>query len=289
MRLLNILKEDNIIKASLEDSLTSVLNKLSTSHDAAFVFDKEKFLGVISPYYTIIKNSYPVNTKVINCLFHPPKIYLNYPIAKVCQLFIESKVHYLPVFNKDGKFVGIISARRVLKHIKSLPIFKKKISQFIKYKKLPVLIFEDSKLGEALNIFKKIKVSKLIVVDRNYKLKGILAYYDLINLITQPKTRENRGDRLGIKTSLMLLSIKNYYKKNVLCLSSEDNLLKVIDLILEKKIGSVIIIDKDKKPLNIITTQDIFHYFINEETNFFKQISLNIGKLLLKNKTSNGN
>ena len=65
MRLLNILKENDIIKVSPEDHLSKVLSKLSTSHDAAFVFnDENKYIGIISPYFTMIKTSLPGNTKV---------------------------------------------------------------------------------------------------------------------------------------------------------------------------------------------------------------------------------
>ena len=99
MRLLNILKENDIIKVSPENHLSKVLSKLSTSHDAAFVFsDENKYIGIVSPYFTMIKSSLPANTKVEHCLTHTAKIYLNYPLSKVCELFIQSKIHYLPVF-----------------------------------------------------------------------------------------------------------------------------------------------------------------------------------------------
>lgn len=101
MRLLNLLKENNIIKISSQSTLSQALNKLSTSHDAVFVFDENnKFLGIINPYYHLIKNSYPPNIKVEKCVFNPPRIYINYPLTKVAELFIQSKIHYLPVFDQ---------------------------------------------------------------------------------------------------------------------------------------------------------------------------------------------
>src|SRR3989339_1957675 len=119
MRLLNILKENNIIRVSPTDHLSKVLSKLSTSHDAAFVFnDENKYMGIVSPYFTMIKSSLPANTKVEHCLTHTAKVYLNYPLSKVCELFIQSKIHYLPVFDPEPrgvqgkfqeKFLGIIS------------------------------------------------------------------------------------------------------------------------------------------------------------------------------------
>ena len=75
MNLLDAVKTKNIIKISLEDSLSSALSHLSSSHDAAFIFDdKKKFVGVINPYHALIHASYPGNAKVAHCLFHPQEL-----------------------------------------------------------------------------------------------------------------------------------------------------------------------------------------------------------------------
>lgn len=285
MRLLNILKEENIIKVSPDDHLSHALAKLSTSHDAAFVFDDEgRYYGVINPYYSAIKNSFPGNTKVINCLSHPPKIYLNFPITKVCQLFIQSKIHYLPVFSKDNKFLGIVSVRRFLSHFKDLPIFKIEIAQFLKSRWRPLITIRyDAFLSEALNIFKEKKFSKLVVVDYNNKLKGVLSYYDIIDFIVKPKSKEGRGDKVGIKGSFYNQPVRNFAKSYVLTMTKDRYLKEAIDLILTKKIGSIIIVDDQRKPVDIITSRDILQFYINQERfGFLKQLSSGIGKLLSK-------
>lgn len=288
MRLLNLLKENNIIKVSPEEHLSKVLSRLSTSHDAGFVFDeKDKFLGVISPYYSVIKSSHPGNTKVIHCLTHPPKIYINYPLAKVCELFIQSKIHYLPVFDREEKFLGIISVRRVLAHFAKLPVFKSKIEEIIKrrWRRLETII-QDASINEALHLFKEKKFSKLVVVDRDKKLRGILSYYDVANFIVGPKNKEGRGDRIGTKGSFYNLHIKTFAKSYVMTMSKDRLITDVIDFIINKKIGSVIVIDKDRHPVDIITSRDILQYYINsEKVGLFKQVTSGIGKLLAGNKT----
>ena len=287
MRLLNVLKESNILKISPEDHLSQALARLSTSHDACFVFDSNnKYYGVINPYYCVVKSSYPGSTKVAHCLTHPPRIYINFPLTKVAELFNQSKIHYLPVFDKAEKFFGIVSARRVINHIKKLPIFSIKIKDFVQLKKLPITIHEGSSVGAALNLFKIHRFSKLIVVDKDGRLKGVLSYYDLISIMTQPRTKERRGERKGNKTRLVDQTIKYYFKTYVLTLDENRALRDAIELIINKKIGSVIIIDKDKRPANIITTQDLLNFYIREEKQgFFKQVSTGIGKLLSKNNT----
>ena len=283
MRLLNILKENDIIKVSPEDHLSKVLSKLSTSHDAAFVFDEEdKYMGIVSPYFTIIKSSMPANTKVQHCLTHTAKIYLNYPLSKVCQLFIESKIHYLPVFDEKDKFLGIISARRILSYFKDLSIFKVGVEKIInkRWQGL-VTVYEDDTITQAIHLFKTKKISKLIVINHDKKLKGVLSYYDLIKLMISPKYASHHGERVNEKISFYNYRVKNFAKNYVLTLSKEKHLIKVINLIVNKKIGSVIIIDKERRPLGIITTRDILRFYIdNEKFAFIK--SLNPFKKMFK-------
>ncbi len=283
MRLLNILKENDIIRVSPEDHLSKVLSKLSTSHDAAFVFDDEnKYMGIVSPYFTMIKSSLPANTKVQHCLTHTAKIYLNYPLSKVCELFIQSKIHYLPVFDKEDKFLGIISARRILSYFKDLSIFKVKLEGIInkRWKGL-ITVFEDDTITQAIHLFKTNKISKLIVINHERKLKGVLSYYDLIKLMVSPKYSSHHGERVNEKISFYNYRVKNFAKNYVLTLSKEKHLIEVINLIVNKKIGSVIVVDNERRPLGIITTRDILRFFIdNEKFAFIK--SLNPFKKIFK-------
>jgi len=292
MRLLNILKENDIIKVSPEDHLSKVLSKLSTSHDAAFVFNEDdKYIGIVSPYFTMIKTSLPANTKVEHCLTHTAKIYLNYPLSKVCELFIQSKIHYLPVFDpspimvrdkSSEKFLGIISARRILSYFKDQPIFKVKVEKIISKRWQGLItVFEDDTITQAIHLFKTKKISKLIVINHDKKLKGVLSYYDLINLMISPKYSSHHGERGRENISFYNYRVKNFAKSYVLTLSKENHLIEAINLIFNKKIGSVIITDKERRPLGIITTRDILRFYIdNEKFAFIK--SLNPFKKMFK-------
>ncbi|MGB9883268.1 MAG: HPP family protein, partial [Microgenomates group bacterium] len=195
--------------------------------------------------------------------------------------FILTKVHYLPVFDDKDNFIGIISARRVLNYLKSLPVFDIKVADFIKRKKIPIFIYPNTTVPEALATFKKTKISKLIVVDNDGRLKGVLSYYDLIDFLVSPVGREERGDRQGFKKHLLSKPVSDFYKSFVLTITKEDNLNKAINLILDKKIGSVIVVDEKRKPLNIITTSDLLRHYLNEsKAGFFKNIASGLKAIL---------
>ena len=266
--LATIVKKDNIITVSPDVSLTQALARLSTSHDAAFIFDeKNKYLGVVNPYYALIRSSHPGNAKAVHCLHHPPKIYVDYSLPKVASLLIESKIHYLPVFDRKEKFLGIISARRILKNLSNLAVFKKPIKEALQFRKRPLtVVYDDETVAQAINLFKSTKLSKLVVINRDMKLKGILSYYDLIAFMLEGK-KPNGGRReiVGNKVHLFNQRVRNYMKTYVLSLRNDNLVADAFRLIIDKKIGSVVVVDEERHPIGIVTTRDLLRLFIESE------------------------
>jgi predicted transcriptional regulator len=270
MQLTNLIKVKNIIKISPDIALSKALSGLSSSHDAAFVFnDDKKYVGIINPYYCLIRSSHPGNSKVEHCLFHPPRVKEDYSVGKIAQFMIESKVHYLPVLNEKKEFMGIVSARHILKLMQNSKLFDLKIKDYLRLKKNPlVTIYEDDLVTEALRSFKKYKVSKLIVIDKNMKLKGIIAHYDLINYLVSPRQKKHKGDKKGIRTeSFKHGRIKNFTQKYVLTLRTNNSLKDALDMILDKSIGSVVVTDNSNNPIAIITTRDFLN-LLNQASKF---------------------
>lgn len=286
MKLSEILKTEGIITVDPNDTLNHALSQLSSSHDAAFVVDdKENLLGVINPYQSIISNSYPGNAKVINCLTKPPKVYLDTNISEVGRLMSESKIHYLPIYDEKKKFVGIISARRILTHLLKLPESNRPIRYMLKSNRLLKAVYEDEKISKALHFFKESKISKLIVLNRENKLRGVITYYDLISYLATPKEREHTGDRKGTKTPFLNYQIKNLMKTMVLTVADDASIADAVHLILDKKIGSIVVVDKENRPYDIITTKDIFNAMFKKSSSVnFQVITKNlsgVSKLVL--------
>lgn len=270
----SIITTENILEASEQDSLSKALSKLPTSHSAAFIFsENKKKVGLVNPYHCIIRSSLPGNAKVEACIFHPPKLYTNTPVNKVIESFIASKIHYLPVFNRNESFAGVVSTRRVLDALKDKAYFNINISDVLKRKSKPLITIKDTEnIATAIHLFKLHKISKLIVVNKDHKLKGVLSYYDLIHFMITPKQKPGAGDKEGKKDSFAHQKVMNYAKTFVLTLSPEDKMRKALDLVLEKKIGSIIIIDSQKHPVGIVTTRDFFNLVLRPTVG--SQISL---------------
>jgi len=265
MKTSKLLQTEGIIKASSDDVLSSVLSRLPSSHSAAFIFDKEKkYMGIINPYYSIIKSSHPSNMKIEHCLVHAPHVKLQHSAGKIAQMIMESKIHYLPAFDDQDKFIGMVSARGLFRAYESNNIFTIRISDMIRAKKRPlVTIQEEDTISHALHIFKESKLSKLVVVNKEEKLRGILSYYDLITFLITPKKKE-RGALNTDKSTLQAKRVSHFLRSYVLTLGTNDYARDALHLILEKKIGSIVIIDTYNKPVDIITTRDLLRLLVHE-------------------------
>lgn len=264
MRLLNTLKTKNIIKISPDTTLKSAISSLASSHDAAFVFtSKNEYVGVINPYHALIKSAHPGSTKIGHILFHPPRLRIQDPVSRVASLMISSRVHYLPIFDSNNSFSGIISARNMLSQLRDAKEYRISLAALIAHKagKLLIINMEDS-VSHALSIFKKYKHSKIIVVGDGQKVQGVLTYYHLINFLVQPRSREHKGDRIGTKTKLSFQKVKNFMQKNVVKLSGDKPLLDALDSILEHEIGSIVVVDNQSRPIGIVTTTDLLGLLI---------------------------
>lgn len=261
MAISEIIKTDSIITAVPGDTVAMVMMKLHTSHDAAFVFDNNKmFKGIVNPYYCMIKSSLPGNAKIEGCIFHPPRIEMDTPTSKVAQNMIDCKVHYLPVFHHD-MFKGIISARRLLAKKQHSPKLAITVGEILRRKRKSLTtIREDEFVSKALAVFKSEKVSKIVVVSEEGKLRGILTYYDIILFLVEPRKRSQKEGTTTLGHQL----VKHFMKSLVLTLPEEAQITDALKLIIDKQIGSVVIVDSQKKPVGIVTTSDFLQLLKQE-------------------------
>lgn len=258
----DIYKTSDIIKVNAGDSLSSALSKLTSSHDTAFVFDRETFLGVITPYFAAIKTSYPSQTKVENALVHPPKLELTDEIEKAAQLMMEAKMHYLPVFDKDV-FLGIVSARRILSSFKGSPVFRVKVGENNEL----VTVKEGDTLIKALHLFKDKNISKLLVLTPDLKLKGILSQFDVLAYLSTPTEGQSLGSFSGEKVPQHNGVVSDFYKTNVLTMSNFDTYETALQLITDKHKGSVVVVDGGYRPVEIVTISDLLKLMIPQAKN----------------------
>lgn len=269
-----LIRKETILTADPGDQLSSVLSQTKATHDAVFVFDKQgKYKGVVTPYYAMIKKTYPLGTKVATAIMHPPKLEITDSISRAATMMIESKMHLLPVF-QQGKFYGVTSARALLYKLQKSQYFKITIAEYLANRKPLISINLEDTITHALDIFKTNKITKLIVIAKDFTVRGILVEYDIMNVLHAPRERQSWGMMGGgdMKHTITNKKVKDFYKSSVIIAQPEHMLSGAIDQMLKQKIGTVIIADRSRHPLGIISTRDLLDRIVPKKQGFHIEI-----------------
>lgn len=252
----DLLINQDIITCSPENTLSQALAKLSSSHDAVFVVDdKNELLGVISPYHVLFQANFPSATKVENCLFSPPKLGLETPIWEIAKQMVQSKVYFLPVMSAKDDWLGIVSVRSLMKAVIDSPEILDRVE--IESRRKLITIKQDARLFEARALLTSKGVSRLPVVNQSGILVGILTRYDLREALAAPKSSQRFLSRKGDKKKQLNKPISTVYKKQVFTASNKTPLKQRISQMLEKRIGSVVITNNKRQPVDIFSYRDI--------------------------------
>lgn len=237
----DLLKTTGILTVTPDTPLGQALSKLRSSHDAVFVAEDKNLLGLISPYHVLYKSHFPPETKVRHCLFSPPKISLDTPLPEIAAHMIESKVYFLPVVNKTWE--GIVTKNRILELLAQTQLpgaFNR-----LRRPKPMITIGDNASVGRARNLMKQSGISRLLVIDPEGDLQGIITRFDL------------RLAFIGHPEPIPSLSIRPYIKPSVITSPQKSSPETLINLLIKHNVGSVVLVKNTDKPIGIVTTKDI--------------------------------
>jgi len=250
----DLLKTTGIFKATLDMTLSQALPKLTRTHDALFVFNERgKYQGVINPYYTAFQSNYPPETKLAKCLYKAPALASDTIIWDIARLMHESKIYYLPVINHNA-FIGIVTINRILHALEQNGLTKR--LRLIRKKRI-VTVDRDATIQEAYTLMRDEQVSRLPVVDEMQKLIGIISRFDIAILLEKPKQKPRFLSMSAEKESALQKPLSSLFKRTVVTASEDVPNHSILRLMIEQNVGSVIIIDKNRKPVGIVSSHDI--------------------------------
>lgn len=252
-----ILKKSGFKKASPEEKVAAILDNLQSTHDVVFVFDQKKFLGAVNLYHSFVNKKVGSSEKLKNILYHPPILTPKTPILEVARLMVESRVYVLPVTDQE-EFLGTVFAKDILSLAKRQLIFSNKIIQKIEPRK-PIFADLNISVSQALSLMVKNNTNRLLVVDKNGVLLGILTLFDLRKIFTTPRERVSFLTRTPIRKELAGQPIKKFYSRLVVSVGGQDPLKRAVTLMTQNNIGSLVVFSgrEDKKVMGLITFRDL--------------------------------
>ncbi|MCX7996617.1 MAG: CBS domain-containing protein [Patescibacteria group bacterium] len=258
-----LLKTDGIIRVAPDDTLATAISALKSSHDAAFVFEGERYIGVVNPYYALIRNSAHTGKSLVRqAIFHPPRLSPDDTPQRITDLMVHSRLHYLPVC-EGKKFLGIVSAKRMLGKIADEKIFRTPVLTALQQKnKALVTVYADDLISKVVHLFETEDVSKLVVIDKAMKLQGIMSYHDLVPHLLAPVRKTTKPYDLTWTNldAFANLKVKNVMRRLVHTRTSEATLGDCLHDIVTRDIGSVVIVNAEGVPSGIVTVRDFLRF-----------------------------
>lgn len=114
-------------------------------------------------------------------------------VGDALALMKEYKIGGIPVVDGDGKLVGIVT-NRDLRFERDL--FKSVSDAMTKENLITTTEFTD--FEKAADILQEFKIEKLPVVDKDYKLIGLITYKDIIKIKARPNACKDKMGRLRV-------------------------------------------------------------------------------------------
>jgi len=112
-------------------------------------------------------------------------------VAQAHRIMSENKIGGIPIVNKSGKLVGILT-NRDLRFEKNM---KRKVVDIMTNEKL-ITAPKGTDLKQAEKILEKYKIEKLPVTDSNGKLVGLITYKDILKVKNHPNSTKDKFGRL---------------------------------------------------------------------------------------------
>ena len=195
-----VLPRDVNIKTKLTKNITLNVPLLSAAMDTvteaslATALAREGGLGILHKNMSIEKQAEQVRKvkrSESGLIIDPVTLQADATIGDALRLMRENKIGGIPIIDKTGKLVGILTNRDL--RFEDDP--KRKVSEVMTRENLYTAP-EGTDLKKAEQLFKKTKVEKLPIVNKQGKLTGLFTYSDILKLKSHPNAVKDSFGRL---------------------------------------------------------------------------------------------
>jgi len=173
-----------------------------TESAMAIAMAREGGIGVLHKNMTIERQAQKVR-KVKRAesgmIIDPVTLPLIATVADAKASMREHSIGGIPIVDKEGALKGIVTNRDLrFEHNNQRPIVEVMTSD----KDGLVTASEGTSLKDAEAILQKNKIEKLLIVDDNYKLKGLITFRDITKVTQKPIANKDSYGRLRVAAAL---------------------------------------------------------------------------------------
>ncbi|MGC8651913.1 MAG: CBS domain-containing protein [Candidatus Micrarchaeia archaeon] len=186
-----------------------------------------------------------------------PKISDSTSIDDVIYYFYTGRVKALP-YIKGNSIKGVLGRKTLLEMLLSLGILKgMRVDEAMS---TPVLALSyQASLAQAEAAMRENKVNRLVVIDENSSVRGIITHYDIIKNFA--KTEERLPEMKTVSYSPANVQIGGIMESNAQTISTGSDVADAVRRFVENNISSVIVV-KGSRPIGMLTVIDVLEHII---------------------------
>ncbi|MFM2336867.1 MAG: hypothetical protein RL115_60 [Bacteroidota bacterium] len=197
-----VLPRDVNIQSQLTKNLSLNVPLLSAAMDTvteaalAIALAREGGLGILHKNMSIEKQAEQVRKvkrSESGLIVDPVTLTADATIGDALRIMRENKIGGIPIVDMNQKLVGILTNR----DLRFEDNIKRKVSEVMTKENLYTAP-EGTNLKKAEELFKKTKVEKLPIIDKQGRLKGLFTYSDILKVKSQPNAVKDSMGRLVV-------------------------------------------------------------------------------------------
>jgi len=171
-----------------------------TESKMAIAMAQEGGIGVLHKNMTIEQQAEKVRRvkrAESGMIIDPVTLPMTAKVADAKQNMAEHSIGGIPIVSEDGTLKGIVTNRDLrFEHANERPIVEVMTSENL------VTAAVGTSLKDAEQILQQNKIEKLLIVDDNYKLKGLITFRDITKVTQKPNANKDSYGRLRVAAAI---------------------------------------------------------------------------------------
>ncbi|MFZ5809803.1 MAG: DUF190 domain-containing protein [Chloroflexota bacterium] len=193
------------------------------------------------------------------------------PVADAWQKMVDTLIKAMPVVNEAGQVVGVVTDEDLLDRagVQSRLAIAQRLEKSLlldevaRLRQSPLTVADimthpamvvrtHDTVGYAAQLMAKHGIKRLPVLDENQRIVGVLSRVDILRLVAQKESRNRENPPRGAARC-----VGDVMSSSIPLVRYDATLVKIVDALLEGGAHRVIVVDKNNKPIGLISDSDV--------------------------------
>jgi len=233
--------------------------------DAPVVGDDNRIIGVVS-YRGILMKGVGRDAKVQSVMDPPFYIYEDADINNAISNIVTWKVREIPIINKEGIVVGIISRDNLLRHlIENNRIPRANVTTVMS--KPVITINEKESIARARWLMLKSGISRLPVIDSVNRVIGVITLSDIVERLYMIRLSRRKGfEWIQSEESFLAAPVSDFMTSPPITIPNYVDIAEATIILLDNRISGAPVVSSNDVAEGIVSGIDILKKYLESFT-----------------------